>query len=106
MVRLLSQSTYSIAADSAYLAAVQSGDMETAQRMVDEAAAWITIKESVEHGHRIYSVEGMQITALPPTVRRALTNHNSAGNAVIGIKPNCVAGVNTQRKKTRYWKIA
>ena len=23
-----------------------------------------------------------------------------------GIKPNCVAGVNTQRKKTRYWKIA
>lgn len=60
-----------------------------------EAAAWITIKELVEHGHRIYSVEGMQITALPPTVRRALKNHNSAGNAVIGIKPNSVDNVNT-----------
>ncbi|MBQ9694732.1 MAG: hypothetical protein IJV69_08260 [Kiritimatiellae bacterium] len=46
------------------------------------AAAKITVKESVSHGHRIYSVEEIQITALPPLVRRAVLGNNSAGNAV------------------------
>jgi len=46
-----------------------------------DAAAWITVKESIEHGHRIYSVEGIKITALSPTVRRVLADRNSADNA-------------------------
>ena len=46
-----------------------------------DAAAWITVKESTEHGHRIYSVEGMKIAALSPTVKRVLANRNSADNA-------------------------
>ena len=46
-----------------------------------EAGAYITVKESVEHGNRIYSVEGIRIAALPPTVRRAIADHNSADSA-------------------------
>ena len=46
-----------------------------------EAGAWITVKESSEHGHRIYSVEEIKMAALPPTVRRAIAGNNSAGNA-------------------------
>ena len=46
----------------------------------NEAAAYITVKESVEHGHRIYSVEGMKIAELSPVVRRALSDRNSADN--------------------------
>ncbi len=49
-----------------------------------EAAAYITVKESVEHGHRIYSVEGMKIAELSPMVRRALTGRNSADNPATG----------------------
>ncbi|MBR3222638.1 MAG: zeta toxin family protein [Kiritimatiellae bacterium] len=46
-----------------------------------EAVAWITVKESTEHGHRIYSVEGIKIAALSPSMRRALADRNSADNA-------------------------
>lgn len=48
-----------------------------------EAGAYITVKESVEHGNRLYSVEGIKIAALPPTVRRVLANRNSADNAAM-----------------------
>lgn len=47
----------------------------------DGACAYITVKESIEHGHRIYSVEEIKLTALPPTVRRVIADRNSAGSA-------------------------
>ncbi len=47
----------------------------------ENAAAWITVKESTEHGHRIYSVEEIKMAALSPTVRRVLANRNSADSA-------------------------
>ena len=62
-----------------------------------EAAAWITVKESVEHGHRIYSVEGIKITALSPTVRRAISGRNSADNAET---PRSVPQTSTEVKAT------
>ncbi len=49
-----------------------------------EAGAYITVKESVEHGNRIYSVEGIKIAALPPTMKRVISDHNSADNAATG----------------------
>ena len=61
-----------------------------------EAGACITVKESVEHGNRIYSVEGIRIAALSPTVRRAITGHNSADSAAstAGSMPQSGGGVN------------
>ena len=43
-----------------------------------EAGAYITIKESVQHGHRIYSVEGIKIEELSPMVRRVIADRNAA----------------------------
>ena len=63
-----------------FVCPVQIGD--------EEAGAYITVKESVEHGHRIYSVEGMKMAALSPMVRRAISDRNSADNAAT---PNSVA---------------
>lgn len=48
----------------------------------DTACAYITVKESTEHGHRIYSIEEIKLTALPEKVRRVISDRNSAGNAV------------------------
>ena len=43
-----------------------------------EAGAYITIKESVQHGHRIYSIDGIKIEELSPMVRRVIADRNAA----------------------------
>ncbi len=59
-------------------------------------------QESVEHGHRIYSVEGIKIAALSPTVRRVLSNRNSADNAasMVNIIPSMRQISTAERKKS------
>ena len=48
-----------------------------------EAVAWITIKESRQHGHHIYSVEAIKIEALDRKVEVVSGNAPHASNASV-----------------------